>query len=428
MFYIVEKSEQLAKLQNLGDCFVNFIPQNNNYHPNLTDLSLIYIRPINHKKGWILCLNHSEAFKLDHKKTLQHLVDNVDRMFVPQKKEALYHFPYPEKLYDINFIEYINLDDNLITNKCTDFFYRHHPNNTIVNSLIPISKHYEEQETIFDMVLPTIHKYSANDAIYKFNNELTSVVFHRIEKNGIALDKQCFISQYLKSLDYPEFNIHKGKIYTQYNLYTTTSRPSNRFNGINFAALNKNDNERTCYRPSNDRFIEMDFSGYHPRLIGELVGFPLSADNIYESLNVGKEEMFQNLYGGIKKEYKDKPFFKEVSTYTNNLWKLLNEDGKVHTENKIFKLDEIETPNSTKILNYIIQSYETSTNVKILLNILDFLKNKQTKLVLYTYDAMLFDYSESDGVALLNELKQIMKYPVKMKHGSNYKEMEALNG
>ena len=35
MFYIVEKTEQLAKLQDLGDCFVNFIPLNNNYHPNL---------------------------------------------------------------------------------------------------------------------------------------------------------------------------------------------------------------------------------------------------------------------------------------------------------------------------------------------------------------------------------------------------------
>jgi hypothetical protein len=171
----------------------------------------------------------------------------------------------------------------------------------------------------------------------------------------------------------------------------------------------------------------MDFSGYHPRLIGELVGFPLSANNIYESLNVGKEEMFQNLYGGIRKEYKDKPFFKEVFNYTNNLWRLLNEDGKLHTENKVFKLEEIENPNSTKILNYIIQSYETSTNVKILLNVLDYLKTKQTKLILYTYDAMLFDYSESDGVALLNDLKQIMKYPVKMKQGSNYKEMEALN-
>jgi hypothetical protein len=275
------------------------------------------------------------------------------------------------------------------------------------------------------MVIPIIRKYNANDVIYQFNNNLSSIVFNRIEEAGIALNKRCFVEHYNDKLHYPEFNICKGKIYTQYNLYTTTSRPSNRFNGINFAALNKNDDERLCYEPSNDVFIEMDFSGYHPRLIGELINYPLTADNIYDSLNVGKEEMFQNLYGGIRKEYKDKPFFKEASQYIDNVWTLLNEDGKIHTVNNIFYLDKIENPNPTKIFNYIIQSYETSTNVKIILDIVEYLKDKQTKLVLYTYDSILLDYSESDGVELIDKLKTIMKYPVKIKKGNNYKEMES---
>jgi hypothetical protein len=425
MFYIIERTEQLSRLGYLGDCFVNFIPLNNNFHPNLTDLSLIYIRPVDHKKGYMLCLKHNESFSLDRDEIVNYLLENTEKMFVPQKKETLYHFPYPEKLYDINFIEYVNLNDNIITNKCVEFYYRHHYNNPIVNSLIPISKHYEEQESIFDMVYSVIKKYSEHDDMYKFNNELTSVAFYNIEKNGIKLNKDCFITQYKDTLKYPEFNISKGKIFTQYNVYTTTSRPSNRFNGINYAALNKTDNERICYEPSNDMFIEMDFSGYHPRLIGELINFPLTSENIYESLNVGKEEMFQNLYGGIRKEYKDKPFFKEAAEYINNVWKLLNDDGKIHTINKTFTLNEITDPNPTKIFNYIIQSYETSTNVKILLELNEYLKNKQTKLVLYTYDAILFDYSESDGVELLQEIKKIMKYPIKTKQGINYKEMKS---
>jgi hypothetical protein len=424
MFYIIERKEQLAKLQDLGDCFINFIPLNNNFHPKLTDISVIYIRPINHKKGWMICIKHNEAFSLDKGEVLNHIFNNTDKIFVLQKKETLYHFPHPEKLYDINFIEYVNINDNIIVNKCIEFYYRKHYNNPIINSLIPISKHYEEQDSIFDMVIPIIHKYNANDVIYQFNNNLSSVAFNRIEEAGIALNKRCFVEHYNDKLHYPEFNICKGKIYTQYNLYTTTSRPSNRFNGINFAALNKTDDERLCYEPSNDMFIEMDFSGYHPRLIGELINYPLTADNIYDSLNVGKEEMFQNLYGGIRKEYKDKPFFKEASQYIDNVWTLLNEDDKIHTVNNIFYLDKIENPNPTKVFNYIIQSYETSTNVKIILDIVEYLKDKQTKLVLYTYDAVLFDYSESDGVELIDKLKIIMKYPVKIKKGNNYKEME----
>jgi hypothetical protein len=170
----------------------------------------------------------------------------------------------------------------------------------------------------------------------------------------------------------------------------------------------------------------MDFSGYHPRLIGELINYPLTADNIYESLNVGKEEMFQNLYGGIRKEYKDKPFFKEVLSYVNNIWKIINEDGKIHTLNKTFKLDNIENPNPTKLFNYIIQSYETSTNIQILTNINNLLQHKKTKLVLYTYDSVLFDFSKSDGPELLHQIQDIMKYPVKTKYGSNYKDIKLL--
>ena len=165
MFYIIERKEQLAKLQDLGDCFINFIPLNNNFHPKLTDISVIYIRPINHKKGWMICIKHNEAFSLDKGEVLNHIFNNTDKIFVLQKKETLYHFPHPEKLYDINFIEYVNINDNIIVNKCIEFYYRKHYNNPIINSLIPISKHYEEQDSIFDMVIPIIRKYNANDAI-----------------------------------------------------------------------------------------------------------------------------------------------------------------------------------------------------------------------------------------------------------------------
>lgn len=424
MFYIIEEEYQLDTLKDLGDCYVNFIPLNNKYHPKLTDISLIYVRPINHKKGFILCIKHTESFSLNKQQVIQHLYDNISKMFVLHKKETLYLFPYPEKLYDINFIEPIDLDD--ISNPCVNFYYRNHYSNSIVNSLIPISIQYDEQENIFNKVLPIIRKYNENDDIYKFNNDYYSSTFFNIENNGIKLNKSNFISHYGDSLSNPEFNISQGKIFTQYNLYTTTSRPSNRYNGINFAALNKTDNERTCYEPSNDILVEMDFSGYHPRLIGELINYPLLSYNIYESLSVGKEEMFQNLYGGIRKEFKDKPFFKEVSLYVNNIWELINKDGKIHTVNKTFYLNNIENPNPTKLFNYIIQSFETSNNVQILMNINELLKNKQTKLILYTYDSVLFDFAKSDGAELLKNIEKIMKYPTKIKYGSNYKDIKAL--
>ena len=72
-----------------------------------------------------------------------------------------------------------------------------------------------------------------------------------------------------------------------------------------------------------------------------------------------------------------------------------------------------------KLLNYVVQSAETTTNTILLDGILRELKDKQTKLVLYTYDAFLFDYAKEDG-DILTEIKDIIHYPVTVKQGKSY--------
>jgi hypothetical protein len=425
MFYIIEKQEQLDQLGPFNDCFVKFISLNDNFHPKLSPLSLIYVRDLAAHKGYMLCLEHSESFALDKQTALNWLLGNTDRLFVLDKKEALYHFPYHDKLYDINFIELVDLTA-VLDNKCISFFYNKHTNVPNVNALIPISKHYEECENIFSAVLPIIHKYRQDNAVYAFNNGPLTRVFHEIESQGIKVDKQCFIDCYGADLKYPEFNLHKGKIYSQYNLYTTTGRPSNTYNNINFAALNKNDGERLCYIPSNDKFIELDIQGYHPRIIGDIVDFNFGDRNTYELLGEllgvttqeAKELTFKQMYGGVWAEYRDQPFFKDIVTLTDGIWDEYQYGGQYVTKNKIFTRDAEMT--QSKLLNYIIQSHETSNNVIMLDNILNYLKDKKTKLVLYTYDAFLFDYSEDDGKQLLIDIKNMIHYPVNIKQGKSY--------
>ena len=86
--------------------------------------------------------------------------------------------------------------------------------------------------------------YNINNTQFQFQNFITADAFYQIEKNGIQVDKNCFIDFYRDKLNYPEFNLSRSKIYTQYNLHTITSRPSNTFNGTNYAALNKENGER----------------------------------------------------------------------------------------------------------------------------------------------------------------------------------------
>jgi hypothetical protein len=287
-------------------------------------------------------------------------------------------------------------------------------------------------EAIFDASWPIIKEYSTADTTFQFNNFHTANVFYNIEKNGVKVDKNCFIEHYNGKLTNPQLNLKRSKIYTQYNLYTTTSRPSNTFNGINFAALNKDNNERICYRPENDKFIELDFQGYHPRLIGEMVDFHFPKDvNTYtmlgQLLNVtqqeAKELTFKQLYGGVWAEYQNKHFFRDVNIFIDDMWDTYQYGKHFTTDNKIFILDEEMT--RSKLFNYIVQSKETSTNVQLLELVFKLLEGKKTKLVLYTYDAFLFDYSNEDK-GLIQEIINILEYPVNIKQGKTYHGLEKL--
>jgi len=426
MFYIIERKDQLDKLGPFEDCFIHLIPRNSNFHPSLIQLSLVYIRPLDGRKGYMLCIDHNEAFKLNQIDVVKWLSNN-GRLWLLDKKAAM-HWVYPirHKLFDAHLLEFVDLTDALSDSPCLDFYYMHHRNLPNISCLIPISKHFEECEKIFEATLPVI-KNNPITLQFEFQNNNTTEIFHEIEKNGIKLDKNCFIEHYKDKIDHPEFNISKSRIYTQYNLYTTTSRPSNTFNNINFAALNKDNGERKCYKPENDAFIEMDFQGYHPRLIGEMVDFPFSnTRNTYETLATvldvtpqeAKELTFKQLYGGVWNEYQDKPFFKQVNMFIDDMWDTYQYGNSYTTANKIFiRGDENITRN--KLFNYIVQSYETSTNVQLLRSVLDYLEYKKTKLVLYTYDAFLFDYSKEDG-NIISDLTKILEYPVSIKQGKSY--------
>ena len=396
MYYIIEKKEQLDRLGTFHDCFVDFIPFSDNFHPKLNNISLVYIRNLNGHKGYILCIKHSETLSLEIRDVLEFLFYKTNKIFVINKKESLYYFNHSDKLFDISFIEHPNISDINIT--AINYFYNKFTNNEEVNCLIPIAKHYEEKEKIFNIVKPIIKNYNIDDKIYEFKNTILTNSFFNIENQGLKLNKSKFIKYYSK-IKYPEYNIRYGKIFTHYNLYTTTGRPSNTYNEINFAALNKTNGERSIIVPEHEDLIELDISGYHPRIIGELINYELPEGNIYDILGIAKEEMFQNIYGGIKKNH---PFLLKVKEYIEKNW------GNDREAQKQF--------------NHSIQNIETHKNAEIIEKIQKYLAKKQSKLILYTYDAFLFDYSKKDG-NIIKDIQNIIKYPTKQKIGLNYHEL-----
>lgn len=76
-----------------------------------------------------------------------------------------------------------------------------------------------------------------------------------------------------------------------------------------------------------------------------------------------------------------------------------------------------------KLMNYMMQSLETSRNILILKEVLKYLRDKKTTAVLFTYDAILFDYSKEDGKETLLGIQKVLeqdgKYPVKFKYSKD---------
>ena len=84
--------------------------------------------------------------------------------------------------------------------------------------------------------------------------------------------------------------------------------------------------------------------------------------------------------------------------------------------------------NSNKLFNYMLQATETELNMKILSKLVEFLKDKKSKLVLYTYDSYLLDIHPTEK-ELLKKFQILIEgngFPTKIEIGDSYSEMESL--
>jgi len=137
-----------------------------------------------------------------------------------------------------------------------------------------------------------------------------------------------------------------------------------------------------------------------------------------------KELTFKQLYGGVFEQYKDLEFFKKVKVYTDNLWGDFQKNGWIEcpTSGYIYEDKGLGDMKPQKLLNYVLQNLETSTNVSILWEIFQLLRGKKTKLVLYTYDSFLFDWDENEP-QLIEDIKKVFnKYElnIKINQGNDY--------
>jgi hypothetical protein len=416
MYWLIEDQQKIETLCRIKHqvAYVEVIPTSHNLHPVENDICALYIRPRDDSKGYIIPINHSETINTTIEDCLK-VLNSIEYIYVRDRKEFLHYFAL-KHCYQPSPSPHTYIPQ---PTQAHTHIYNKYPNLQNLNTIVPIVKHYEVCEQNFANFEPK--------EVNPFYNK-AALVFNQLERAGIKVDQTLFEQYFDKQVN--EF------IYTQYNLNTLTTRPSNTFGGINFSTLNKDNGERECFVPRNDFFIEMDISAFHPTLLANLCDYDFGDVDVHSSFAQmygvdyakAKEITFKQLYGGIWKEYRELEFFKKVQAYVDDLWDTFNYGGyiKCPISNHRFLKSEMEDMNPQKLLNYVLQNLETANNVLILYEIFKILKGKNTKLVLYVFDSFLFDVdkNEKDTIEQIQQVFKEKKLQIKLKQGTNYNNIK----
>ena len=417
MFWLIETDKQLNYLKNRGfdKAFVEIIPYSFKEHPCQNNICAVYIRPLDETKGFIVPITHSETLSVSIDNVLA-ILNEINSIYVRDKKESLHYFIH-KNIYDttLHSPTYIHELPQVYT-----WFHTRMNSRKDVNRIIPIVKHYEYCNNLFESL-----KENIDGEFNQFFNTKAPMVFNALERSGIRIDRKKFEKAfYLPDTD---------TVFTQYNFKTLTRRPSNKFKGVNYAALSKKNDDREAFIPQNDFFVELDIRAYHPSLLAKLIKYDFGCEDIHQSFsemyqvdyNKAKELTFKQLYGGVFEEYKDLEFFKKVIKFTEELWKEFGEKGfiEVPISNWKIRKEDVGEMTPQKLLNYLLQGLETAMNVRILWEMIKILRGRKTKVVLYTYDSFLLDFSKDEKELyelILNVFKKY-KLNTKMSYGYNYK-------
>lgn len=317
------------------------------------------------------------------------------------------------------------------------FYWRRHTALPNVNALVPLMQHLAMCQKIRKYAWPMCINSKLTESYLQFNATYPAV-FAAIERNGLCVTD---------TFRMPELRTDNF-VYTNYHYHTTTGRPSNAFRGFNFAAMNKEDGTRDAFVTRFDRgaLVEMDFDAYHVRLIARLIGYALPEGSVHsyfgrfyfgvdelstEQYEQSKQITFRLLYGGIDKEFLEIPFFKRVNDFIYDLWRQWKAKGYVRTPilQRRISRESLQNMTANKLFNYYLQSTETEVSVQKLQQVQNILQDRETCMILYTYDSILFDMPMHEAQEMIPAIKTVLEqgnFPVKTQVGNIYSSMKTI--
>ena len=415
-----KEKEQFLEYWNNEESKIIPIWEDLDRHPMTNGLSFLYVRfPTD---DFILPFNHNDCEKLEID-----LSTSNQTKWIWDKKGFLQTNIKVNNLKDVQtslFFEKFQLYD--IQSKLeglTNFYYRLGIRDDLGKS-ISIMKWSEVLRGI-------VGEWDIKDTNNWVDDTMIPILSD-LERSGINVDREKFFDRWPDNSKHIKLHPQGDVVYTEYNPYTITSRPSNRHGGVNFSALNKKDGSRASFIPPEDSlFLQFDYDAYHVRIIGKLIKYDLPDTSVHQWLadqygcdyGESKGRTFRILYGGVSDEDRKIPFFDKVDKFISKMQNEAVRNGYLQTpKGRKIPLEWIEKPNSQKFFNYILQATETEFNIEVL----NKLKEKGLPLpILYTYDSFLFEFDESE-VETIKKIKSVLEsygFPVKADWGSDYSKV-----
>ena len=389
-------------------------------HEYDTSISFVYIRTNN--SDYIINFNHIDASKC--RPAVLSLLVNENTLVYGNRYIG-------SKGLDYEWVYFEEYGKPFILNEFADEVYKGYRSDfKYLNDCVPIMRWYEvlRQIPLISDIKPWYRKYS--DSIKTLG---------RLEGAGVKVEEEKFIDSFGFN---PAF-IDGGKVYTQYNPYTTTGRPSNRHLNVNYSALNKSDGTRSAIvsRWEGGTLLQFDYESYHIRLIAKLIGYEFPkgvtahqhlADLYGCDYETAKKVTFTYLYGGLDDSARTIPFFIEVDKYIKGLYQKFVISGRLTTPlyKREIHFSKIEGATEQKVFNYLLQALETEINYMKIGKVLDWLECKKSKMVLYTYDAFLIDTHPNERDEILKSVTTIMEeggFPVRAEEGKNYDDLSVID-
>tara|TARA_R110000850_G_scaffold45325_2_gene114568 strand:- start:4660 stop:5979 length:1320 start_codon:yes stop_codon:yes gene_type:complete len=434
---VIDNEQQLLELIH-EDLIIVPIPADDRLHTTQNEIIALAIRTIIPNKSYIVGINHPEAIYNMPMEKIQEFTGQLSCTNIPLMWKHFTHNTLSGvRLLDYEMAYYLTFKKKIEqeSGRMVTRYNQTMPGCKKTNSLMSLLKLQECVDNI-----PTLDSIPPGLDFYQ---KKVRGVFNWIESNGLHVDKDKHKERFGKT-----FSRIGDKCYTQYNYYTTTGRPSNRFGGVNYAALPK-DETRECFvsgHGDDGCLVELDFNSYHPRIIAALIDYDFGKDNVYEHLakhyhntdtptkdqvSKAKEDTFRQLYGGIRKDYLHIPFFAKTDNFVKSLYAKF-QNGYMESPisgRRLINSNYKDLPLYT-LFNYYIQMIETEMNVEMLHTMSEHFMQSgiKCKPILYTYDSVLFDVHKDHKDLLTKEIIpasiDLYKFPIKVKEGKDYGNLD----